>query len=170
MTDQHNVTKIKFSGKKVYKASRALQAKSGFGKVDAKKVDAAREAVQEANYWPFAAERIAVMGQLVKEARAGGDYEHFTQELIKVVVQLKSTASTYGYEIIADLVTIMLEFLELTNEFDADVIDLVEGHQKTLTYLVDKDAKHASSEEESKRLKDELYEACMRYRNKKTRD
>ena len=157
--------RIRFSGITVYKASRTLQGKSGYGKLDQRKIDDAKQAVQEAEYRPFAAERIEYIGELVNKARTGGDYQQFVSELVKVVVHLKSTASTFGYDVIADLTAIMLEFLELTSEFDKDVIDLVEGHQKTLAYLVNSHDE-GTTEKEAEVLKQELYEACRRYRSK----
>lgn len=158
--------RISFGKKTIYKGSRALQGKCGYGTLDRLRIKEAKKDIAEADYWPFAVDRIAAIGLLVKEVRSDGNNEEFIDDLIKIVVHLKSTASTFGYEVISDLTSIMLEFLELTQEFDHDVIDIIEGHQKTLSYLVHADIK-STSEEECKALKQELYEACRRYRTKK---
>lgn len=86
--------------------------------------------------------------------------------LIDEVMQIKANAKIFKYDLVGDLAGIMLHFLEELNEIDANVVQIIEAHQKTLRHLINHEIK-GDGGASGEILKEELTSACNRYMNVK---
>ena len=108
--------------------------------------------------------------QFLKQFRAALDIAHTEQyttrksieRLIDPVMQIKANARIFKYELLGDLASIMLTFLEGMNELDEDAMAIVEAHHLTLSRMVD-DEMQGDGGPNGKSFEEELRAACKRY-------
>ena len=68
----------------------------------------------------------------------------------------------FKYDLVGNLTNIMLNFLETVEDFDDDVIDIVQAHEDTLRHIITNKIA-GDGGEDGMRLQKELKDACKRY-------
>lgn len=153
----------------VIKASLRLQQKVGSGPIDEKKVEASQKVI-ETNEVDFAPLGLAILEKLEAGLTKAGDPSISMQQmkalLTAPVMELKANAGIFHYSLIGNLANIMLNFLETIQVMDADAIEIVKAHHKSLHMIVVRKMKGDGGAGGSM-LTAELQQACDRYYQKK---
>lgn len=151
---------------KIIKASRLLQAKVGSaGSVDEELVRASQKIIDNANidFAPMAKGFLEVIQKAMDDARAGTrEHQAVLADIVESIMQLKANAPMFDFELSGTLANIMLNFLEMLETIDADVLDLVDAHQRTQLMIINNKMKGDGGELGVK-LTAELKGACKRY-------
>lgn len=153
---------------KIYKASKALQLKAGTGELSPDKVIKANRIIEDnrVDFSEIADDFLLRLLEGVRKARAGaGTQDDLIAGLVKPVMSLKAHGKMFQFELVSALADIVLGFLEHIRELDADVIDIVEAHHKTLGLIIKKGIR-GNGGSSGPLLKAELTDACQRYYNK----
>lgn len=153
--------------KQKIKANHVLQAKVGFGIIDEETLKQAQSVIDK-NDFNFAPIASMFLGQL-NDGLDIAKNESVTnrrsiERLINPVMQIKANARIFKYDLLGNLATIMLDFLEKLNELDSDVIEIVDAHHKTLSHIVTSEMKGGGGQIGTS-LETELSGACTRYMN-----
>lgn len=149
----------------VIKANHVLQAKVGFGEM-AKEDLLRSQSILEKNNMNFT----PIAQSFLKQFREGLDIlkteNHINRKsierVINPVMQIKANSRIFKYNLLGDLSTIMLSFLESMNELDDDALAIVEAHYVTLSKIVS-DKMQGDGGENGKSFEEELNAACKRY-------
>lgn len=155
---------------KVIKANYELQAKVGAGPLDERVVQECEKIIEEndVDFGPLAQEFLDKLKVAIGKARKK---EVSTQEAVKLmaqpVMELKANAAIFRYNLIGNLATVMLSFLESLKEMDDNAIEIVDAHHKTLT-LIAHQKMSGDGGEHGKVLEKELKDACLRYMKRKS--
>ena len=153
------------------KATKALETKTGKGNLDNGAVTRSQSVIDnnKIDLAPLMERFLKDMAIGVQEIK---ETENPTKSslsvLIDPVMQIKANARIFKYDLVGDLATTMLSFLETLNEVDNPVIEIIEANRKTLTHLVEKRMK-GDGGAAGKALQTELESACKRYLNAKTK-
>lgn len=154
---------------RIIKANYMLQAKVGKGPLDERVVKKMEEVMQQntIDFYPLAMEYLDDLKNAIEKTR-NGEYDHkqAAEEFTTPVMEIKSNAATFKYDLVGRLANVMMTFLESFDEIDEDVIDIVEAHHKTLTAIISK-RMSGDGGQSGKILEDELKAACARYKAKK---
>lgn len=89
------------------------------------------------------------------------------QPVIVEVMQIKANAAMFGYTLVGNLASIMLNFLEDIRSWDNDARQIVEANTKSLRLIVNSKTK-GDGGEQGQMLTTELRDACARYLKKNT--
>lgn len=146
-----------------------LQAKVGSGPLDAQKVEACQQVIDnnDVDFAPMAKDILGRLSKAIDEARAGNiELEQAIQDMTQPVMELKANAALFRYDLIGNLANVMLSFLESVKTLDKTVIEIVDAHHKTLTAIVMKKMQ-GDGGKYGKQLEQELKDACLRYFQKK---
>lgn len=126
---------------KIIKASKALQSKAGQGDISAEAITKAEIAIKDntRDFMPLAENLLIQLSNNIENVRRGGsDDKTLIKGLSKPVMELKSNAKMFGYDLVTNLANIMLDFLESIESPDALAVDIVEAHHKTLSLILAK--------------------------------
>lgn len=150
----------------IMKASRLLQAKAGRGEVNEDKIKQSQDVIDQAklnvDFIPLANGYLDDLEKAVAAARNGGDDEELLQGLIEPIMQLKGNATMFNYDLVGNLTSTMLNFLEAQENINNDIIDIADAHHRTIKRIVD-DQIHGDGEDMGRELEQELRDACRRY-------
>ncbi|MCB9987992.1 MAG: hypothetical protein H6868_01510 [Rhodospirillales bacterium] len=152
----------------IIRSNRLLQAKVGNGPLDEKKIAKSQEVIDnfEIDFAPLATEHLDELEHLVVKAlKAGSAPKELAEDITQTIMQLKANAGMFGYGLMGNLTTIMLNFLENIDEMDEDVVDIVDAHQQTLRAIVS-NRMAGDGGEHGRELQKELKDACRRYFDK----
>jgi two-component system chemotaxis response regulator CheY len=149
----------------IIKANHVLQAKVGIGQIPDDALLKSQSLIEKNNF-NFA----PIAKQFLKQFRDALDIAHtetYTnrksiERLINPVMQIKANARIFRYELLGDLASIMLNFLENMNELDEDAMAIIEAHHTTLSRIVS-DELHGDGGSNGKSFQEELEAACKRY-------
>lgn len=149
------------------KSNNLLQNKVGLFAVDAETL-AKSQNVLDKNNFKFAPIALMFLAQL-RDGLGIVKAEEFTnrrsiERLTDPVMQIKANARIFKFELLGDLASIMLGFLENMNELDSDSIAIVEAHHRTLLHIINDDLQ-GDGGKIGDSLRDELNAACKRYTN-----
>ncbi|MDD3021877.1 MAG: hypothetical protein PHX61_12995 [Alphaproteobacteria bacterium] len=153
---------------RIYKASKSLQLKAGVGDLTPDKIMKADRVIEDNDIDFSEISNDFLMGLLegIRKAKAGaGTSDELTSGLIRPVMSLKAHGKMFKFDLVTALADIVLGFLEHIKELDADVIDIVEAHHKTLSLIISKGIK-GDGGGSGPLLKAELNDACRRYYTK----
>lgn len=149
----------------IIKANHVLQAKVGMGPIEEDALARSQSLLEKnnINFKPIAL-------QFLQQFRAGLDVSHTEkysnrksiERLIDPVMQIKANARIFKYNLLGDLASIMLNFLEGMNELDEDAMAIVEAHYATLTRMVN-DEMAGDGGTSGSSFETELHAACKRY-------
>ena len=126
---------------KIIKATKALQNKAGQGDISPDAVKKAETAIKTGtqDFTPLAENLLIQLANSTEKARrAGYADKSLIRGITKPVMELKSNARMFGYDLVTDLANIMLDFLESIEKLDALSVDIVEAHHKTLSLILEK--------------------------------
>lgn len=153
---------------KIYKANKMLQAKVGTGTVNKKIMYECQLEIDNNNtdFEPMAKNFLKDMKEVIDLAKTkSNNLEELQKKLSIPVMHLKANASIFGYNLVGELASIMLGFLESYTSIDDDIITIVEAHHKTLSAIIKNKIK-GDGGETGTALKNELEKACRRYQSK----
>lgn len=149
----------------IIKANHLLQAKVGMGQIP-DDVLARSQSLLEKNNFNFK----PIAQQFLKQFRSGLDIANTEvysnrksiERLIDPVMQIKANARIFKYNLLGDLASIMLNFLEGMNELDEDAMAIVEAHYSTLSRMIS-DELNGDGGPSGSSFEAELQAACKRY-------
>mgnify|MGYP000126604479 CR=1 FL=1 len=153
---------------RVYKASKSLQIKAGIGDFTPDKLIKADRVIEEntIDFSEIADLFLLTLLEGIKKAKAGaGTPDELIAGLVRPVMSLKAHGKMFKFDLVSSLADIVLGFLEHIKELDADVIDIVEAHHKTLSLIIKKGIR-GDGGGSGPLLKAELNDACRRYQIK----
>ncbi len=153
---------------KIIKVENKLIKKAGYGELP-ESVIARSETVIGNNNIDFRDIAEPILSRLrfsIAHARQTPDeIASVTKNLINPVMELKANGSMFKYDLIGQLASIMLSFLEHIKDFNHDALEIIEAHEKTLTLIVTKQIK-GDGGKLGAQLVEELESACSRYYRK----
>lgn len=155
---------------RVIKANYMLQAKVGSGPLDERVVEQMQAVMDKdtTDFGPIAQPCLETMDRVIKQAKTDNyDMKTAVAELTTPVMQLKANAKTFKYDLIGNLATIMLNFLEHLRDLDNEVIEIIAAHHTTLNAIIVKKMS-GDGGPVGKQFENELKAACDRYMAKRT--
>lgn len=151
---------------KVFKASDNLSKKAGTGSVDIQKLAASEKVMEETgfDFVSFAKDNLVTLREEISKAKQETNInkEELVEALTAPVMQLKSSAATYGYDLVGELTNIMLGFLERVDQADDKVLGIIDAHQTTIFAILSNNMK-GDGGEQGAMLKQELQDVCKKY-------
>ena len=154
---------------RVIKANYILQAKVGTGPLDARKVEACQRVMDnnDVDFAPLAQTYLNQLKITIEKVKTNDiELQQAIAEMTQPVMELKANAALFKYDLIGNLASVMLSFLEAVKSIDKTVIEIVDAHHKTLTAIILKKMK-GDGGVHGKQLEMELRDACKRYFNSK---
>ena len=151
------------------KANYILQAKVGSGPLDARRVEACQNVIDNntVDFAPMAQQYLDQLKTAIDKAKTHDiDLQQAVNEMTRPVMELKANAALFRYDLIGNLASVMLSFLEAVKNLDATVIQIVEAHHQTLSAIIFKQMT-GDGGAHGKQLEMELRDACKRYFNSK---
>lgn len=153
---------------RIIKASPLLQAKVGSGTIADDVVEKMQQVIDETqiDFSPMAQKLLDQLEDALRKAR-GGNSNNALQisRMVEPVMQIKGNAGMFGYELVGNLASTVLNFLENIKAVDKDVLEIVEAHHKTLSLIV-KNKMAGNGGAHGAQLQNELQDACKRYYTK----
>lgn len=150
---------------RIFRASYELRARVGVGPVPEQTLIDCQQVIDrnEFDFTPLARELLENLSQTIRKARAKEISENEAlHRMTEIVMQLKANASTFHYRLVGNLAQVMLGFLESLTHIDANAVEIVEAHQKTLLAIVEK-RMTGDGGPYGRQLQQELIQACERY-------
>jgi len=155
-------------GKKVHivKASRLLQAKVGYGKINPRKIEACQKRMdtlcRTIDFSPVLTEYLEKLESCIATIEAEQtESQALRENLTNIVMQLKANAGMFGHELLSQLAATMLTFVETVKRIDRDVLDILRAHQQTILVILKMTAQDRHLY--ANRIHGELVNACNRY-------
>lgn len=153
---------------KIYKASKVLQDKAGKGTVSKEKIAEAQRIIEDntVNFVPMANDYLIDLSDALKEA--GNDDIALDQRRHNItlpIMQLKATGKIFGYKLIGDLSTLVLNFLETVKTVDEDVVSIINAHHQMTALILREQIMHDGGLN-GETMKKELSSVCARYLKK----
>jgi hypothetical protein len=153
---------------KIIKVENKLKQKTGFGEIS-ETVIATSEVVLQNNQVDFKEIATPILQKLraaIKKAQTEPEnIESISKTLVDCVMELKANGPMFKYQLVGNLASIMLSFLEHIHTFDKDAIEIIGAHEKTLSAIVDKGIK-GDGGPMGTQVQSELEGACGRYYRK----
>jgi hypothetical protein len=153
---------------KVYRASKKLIEKAGTGEIRKEVIEKSQKAIEsnKVDFSAFAKEHILKLAEVIERAK-GGNFtpEELRQGVIAPVLQLKSSGTIFGYQLVSTLAGTMVNFLDSVNVVDKSVIAIVDAHRVTLTAII---ANNMTGDGGAygQQINSELNDVCSRYLEK----
>lgn len=157
------------AGTRIIKASRLLQAKVGTGAIDDKKIRKCQTLIDDVDidFQEMACDLLNDLKKAVNQAHEQeNDHDTLIDGMTGPIMQIKGQASMFGYELLGELASVTLNFLESIQEIDAHVLEIMNAQLQTIEVIL-KNGIKGHGGEQGELLRQELYEACERYFNKK---
>lgn len=158
------------SGKKpkFIKVENRIQKKAGYGEIAEVGITRAENIILTNNvdFKEISTPMLYNLRDVIQTAKENpDDLDQLRLDLIKPIMELKANGAMFKYELIGELASIMLSFLEHINELNTDAVDIIEAHEKTLSLIVIKGIK-GDGGTLGKQVTEELESACNRYYRK----
>lgn len=143
----------------------------GSGDVDSAKVEKSQALLEKntTDFVPMATAFLDALEQALQDTPRDQVITDKTilQPVIVEVMQIKANAAMFGYTLVGNLASIMLNFLEDIRSWDNDARQIVEANTKSLRLIVNSKTK-GDGGEQGQMLTTELRDACARYLKKNT--
>lgn len=134
----------------------------GLDQMTLKKAQSAMEGTVT-DFRPMAVNLVNTLTKACHDARQGTiSGEVAIEAMIHPAMQLKAQGGMFKYNLITDVCNILVNFLETVDRIDADVIDIVEGHLKTINAILGR-SMSGDGGPAGKALRDALMDACNRF-------
>ena len=158
---------VKKNKAKITQASRTLQSKVGTGNVNEEVIKSAQKRMEEetSDFRPMATEFLKRLSKSIEDARGSENISDMKQDVTRCVMELKANAAMFGYPMVSDLASIILNFLEDLNSIDEHVLLIVEAHNQSIRVIIQAEMK-GDGGPAGKAIHDELVAACDRYYRK----
>lgn len=154
---------------------KLLEEKIGRGEVSLLAVERAEQVIQTntIDFDPIAREFLDQLEKTIQSIQSSNQYSMMSLEsLIYPIMQIKANARIFKYDLIGDLASIMLNFLNQVNAMDEFVLQIIIAHQRTINHIINKKQKGKQGKT-GQTLQEELEGACKRYlkiKNKTSQD
>ena len=105
----------------IIKASNLLQTKVGRVQLDTRKVEKSQRVIDnnDVDFAPLGAQFLDELSEILEKAdELWGDPAFFKEKVTEPVMQLKANAKMFKYDLVGDLATVMLSFLEEIRKVD----------------------------------------------------
>lgn len=149
----------------IIRPSYLLRAKIGSGFIPTKIIERARKIFEfnTVDFSPMALEHLDALEDVIAQTRAQSlNAADAARQMAEIVMQLKANAAVFNYPLIGRLAAIMLGFLESLKAMDADALEIVSAHHKTLKVIIQKRMR-GDGGANGRALEAELASACARY-------
>lgn len=157
---------------KIIKVENKLLKKTGYGEISETHVIRAEEVItkNEIDFKKIALPILSRLREVIQQAKSSShsdDLTSITQYIIQPVMELKANGPMFKFDLIGELSSIMLSFLEHLKQLDEDAIQIIDVHENTLTLIITRDIK-GDGGQMGKQLISELENACARYYRRNT--
>ncbi len=145
-------------------ASKDLQTRIGTGTIDQAAIKRSEQAMilHRPDFIKVAAPILNSLRRSLKQINPHDRTSLLPTLLIEPIIDLKGMGRMFGYDLVTDLANVMLAFLDVIPHLDADVMELLYAHERTLRALVNRKMNgHGGASGTT--LVRELKEACNRY-------
>lgn len=156
---------------KKIRATNQLAQKVGTGEVDEDKVAAAQKAIENSQIdftdiaKPFL-DQLQNAIAMAKKNLDSADKKEMLNNITFPIMNLKANAATFNYPLISDAAGTVLNFLDIVNAFDAEIVVIADNLHKAITVIVLQ--KMSGSENPAgKVLVKEFKDVCKRYMDKR---
>ena len=156
---------------KKYKASHDLQSRIGTGPLDRLAVERAQKEIDNntIDFAPLGLDFLKRLDDSIQDIKSNPSThseEDKIKQLTAPVMELKANAAIFHYELVGNLASIMLSFLESIDKLDNDAVSIVSGHHDSLKLIL-KSKMKGNGGDNGKVMEQELNDACARYYKKK---
>jgi len=155
---------------KKIRASNALAQKIGAGDVDSKKIAAAQDVMEatEIDFGeianPFLEKlQAAVVAAQAREGDADG--KALIESITNPTMNLKANAATFNYPLVSEAAGTVLNFLDMLQTIDDDIVVIADNLHKAITVIVSQKMSGADNPI-GKTLVKEFKDVCQRYVDK----
>lgn len=148
-------------------ASKYLQSKVGLGSMDENLLDKSQKLLDDNkfNFIPIAKFFLQQLEEAIKIAHSeDGTNRKSVERCVNPVMQIKANARIFKLDLLGNLASIMLHFLDNMNELDDDALKIVEAHHRTLNHILNTNML-GDGGDTGKAFETELENACQRYVN-----
>lgn len=170
MTDIAHQTKLRRAEKIV--PPNVLKKKVGSGGFDKKKIEKAQELIEnnEIDFTPVAQELLGDLQTIIADIRSGKlEGESAIEKLFFPAMQLRAQGGMFQYPLVSKICDVLINFLETVKAPDADAMEIVAAHHRTLSAVLAKDMKGKNfAGGTGGDLCKALTDACGRYYKKHT--
>jgi len=170
MTQPYFTDQKKLRDGDIIRPPNVLKEKAGDGGLPPELLDQAEQYLAD-NTIDFARTAETYFGLLdnaldMAETQALSDAESFETVLFPLS-QLKAQGSMFHHPLISEITAMLINFLEVVDDLDAEAIKIVRAYKMTLAALLIRSKMGVREQEKDKVLKDALKNACIRYFEKK---
>jgi len=163
-----NQTKLRRAEKIV--PPNVLKKKVGGGGFDKKKIEKAQDLIEnnDIDFTPVALELLDELQTIIKDINTGKlKGEKAIEKLFFPAMQLRAQGGMFQYPLVSKICDVLINFMETVQAPDADVMEIVTAHYKTLVAVLAKDMKGKNfAGGAGDNLCKALTEACARYYKK----
>lgn len=156
----------KSGGAKMVLPPNKLKEKAGSGGFDESVVAKAQDEIKnnKVDFRPIADELIVQLDKAVSDARAGHTKtDAAMREIMVPAMQLKAQGSMFHFSLVSDISNILVNFLETVTEIDADVLEIISVHKKSLAAVFSGKIAEKDRAKIGKELCSALLDSCERY-------
>ncbi len=153
---------------KIIKVENVLIKKTGYGEISEAQIARSEKIITNNNvdFKQVALPILAKLRLVINHAKSHpAELETINHELIDPVMELKANGPMFKFDLVGQLASVMLSFLEHIKQFNEDALEIIDAHEKTLTLIVAKEIK-GDGGQMGKQLLIELESACSRYYRK----
>ncbi|MCB1680389.1 MAG: hypothetical protein H6858_05655 [Rhodospirillales bacterium] len=150
---------------RIIRANYLLRSKIGTGNISPETIQECQKVIEEneIDFSPLAREFLDDLAETIRKTRSREISEsEAVARMAECVMQLKANAAIFHYKLVGNLAQVMLGFLESLNHIDANAVEIVEAHHKTLSAIVEKQMR-GDGGKYGRQLEEELTHACERY-------
>jgi hypothetical protein len=155
----------------IYKANTDLKQKVGSGTISPELIEKAQKGIED-NDVDFSPLGLQFLNELdealidVQKNLHADKFESQKQDLTQPVMELKANAAMFHFNLVGNLASIMLNFLETIDSLDTDALSIVRAHHDTLRGIISNNMR-GDGGDKGKICIQELEGACARYYKKK---
>lgn len=149
----------------IIKANTLLLSKVGLGDISEQSVLNAQNLINnnKINFVPIASNFLSQLRDNLNIAQhSASSGKRVIEDLSSPIMQIKANARIFKYDLMGDLASVMMGFLDNLKILDPDALTIVDAHHTTLTYLLHNEMK-GDGGAVGQNLQTELESACKRY-------
>lgn len=148
-----------------------LKEKVGDGGIAHELIEKAENYIKnnEQDFQPIAENYFQILDEASQKAKDGDiqGAEAF-EAILYPLSQLKAQGAMFKQPIVSDLAAMLINFLEVIDDLDHQVISIIMVHKMTLQAVITKKLPADIETKQNQDLKDALQKACIRYFQNKT--
>jgi len=153
---------------RIIPADTTLQQKTGVGGIDGALVRRAEKAMsdtaQQHDFEHIATTYLTKMGHAILDAKENRNLDpaEVIEDIRDAIMGIKEHAAFYNYELLGNLASIILNFLEQLKDIDADALEIMVANHKTLRIIISKQMRGTGGSY-GRKLEEEVHDVCIRY-------